>query len=141
MQTEAPWILAWSSGSLSRYCKDNLHLRSCIGARIHPYVDASKSTLPCITLMCPLHAARVFITQVQDALERMFSQSHLHVCSVQRVHDWVASLEGVGDARDYDLASSFPRVVFTGAALGTSLAAHGLTPQAVLLVQPRDSGS
>ena len=55
---------------------------------------------------------------------------------VQRVHDWVASLEGVGD---YDLASSFPRVVFMGAALRTSLAAHGLTPQAVLLVQPRDA--
>lgn len=60
------------------------------------------------------------------------------LCTTQRVHDWVASLEGV-DAREYDLASSFPRVVFTGAALAASLAAHGLTPQAVLLVQPRDS--
>ena len=52
------------------------------------------------------------------------------------MHDWVASLEGVGE---FDLASSFPRVVFSGPALGASLAAHGLAPQAVLLVQPRES--
>ena len=76
-----------------------------------------------------------------DVQKSTFPPSRPCVRSVQRVHGWVASLEGVGDARDYDLASSFPRVVFTGAALSASLAAHGLTPQAVLLVQPRDSGS
>ncbi len=64
--------------------------------------------------------------------------THRAPAARQRVHDWVASLEGAGDAREFDLASSFPRVVYAGAALRASLAAHGLVPQAVLLVQPRD---
>lgn len=49
------------------------------------------------------------------------------------------SLQGGQTALPYSLASNFPRRVFSGAdSAGESLAALGLTPQALLFVQPAD---
>ena len=59
-------------------------------------------------------------------------------CRAQAVYDFVDTLEEVGCLR-YSLASSFPRIVFSGAdKLPQSLEQLGLAPQALLLLQPED---
>lgn len=58
-------------------------------------------------------------------------------CCVQEVWDWVGSLEEL-DAVKFNLASSFPRQVFSGSSLAKSLSELGLAPQAALLVQVDD---
>jgi len=54
--------------------------------------------------------------------------------AVQEVWCWVSSLEEL-DAVNFNLASSFPRQVFSGAMMLKSLSELGLAPQAALLVQ------
>ncbi|KAK9806360.1 hypothetical protein WJX72_011391 [[Myrmecia] bisecta] len=56
---------------------------------------------------------------------------------LQRVHDYVDSLEGFS-ALKYCLATNFPRKVFSGTDLTASLAQLELAPQAILFVQPID---
>ena len=58
------------------------------------------------------------------------------------MYAWVDSLPGHACLR-YDLVTAYPRVVLPraggeGAAPGVTLASLGLTPQAALLVEPRD---
>ena len=59
--------------------------------------------------------------------------------ALQAVFDFVDSQGGEEIALHYVLASNFPRRTFTRDADATgSLAQHGLTPQALLFVQPSE---
>ncbi len=54
---------------------------------------------------------------------------------MQDVYDYVDSLPAT-TAATYRLASNFPRRLYTGDLLASSLADLGLAPQALLFVQP-----
>ena len=56
---------------------------------------------------------------------------------MQKAYDFVDTLEGLSTLR-YSLASSYPRRVFNGEMMRQSFQDLGLTPQALLFVQPDD---
>ncbi len=109
-------------------------VRTVIGVNLHQAARpqaAERQTPPAAALLFPPDRAPC----APSCACRFSGEDALHA-----VFAFVDAQEE-NDALGYALASNFPRRVFApgGAEAGTSVSALGLTPQALLFVQPADS--